>query len=754
MELPGYQILEKIGEGGMATVWTARQLSLDRIVAVKILALQQARDEEAVARFRQEAQAAARLKHPGIIQVYDAGEHNHLLYYVMEFVAGCTVAELLAQKGKLTEKNALLVAEGIALALGYAWDEARLIHCDVKPDNVMIDQDGTVKLADLGLARVLGARSRASADMIEGTPFYTAPEQARGDQDLDTRADIYSLGAMLYHMTTGKMPFGEMSGLAAMESQVSGYIRDPQEISPGLSNGFCWLVEKMMVKDRTLRYQSWAEIHVDLQEVKGGGLPLGKLPSAGQSTVLRSEARSSAAARRKEELKAKGTAGGKGSKVKVPAAGKQKIVVPKELRERKSAEAEAPTVDLARAVFSLILMMIVVALAYGGVFYFHGVRTHVEKVDQDYWNRLAPPRSQVKLSSGQQILPLNTLSPVTSPEPTATAPVSGETQKVDWRNPTFVKGADLFNDALAKYKKYQVDRQDPSVLEVVEQESRDAIHCFESVRSSAPDGVDIAKLVTQCYGLISDCRQSTLALAGETQPKVQGPISAVVSAAPANSAAPAVKDTNDLVLAMSWNGPEASGEKILRDLSELLNGQGKPDVDLKADPSLVIFGQIYYLMPVRDAAKIVGQPLAPKKNMACPGFPKSSLFYYVLEGNFSEGFHKMLLVADSSDRIVAVELVNEHPDTSLWLEPQLFAEKWHIYNLIQGRTKGSVKWRIGYRVQQMGRVVRLDSELVSNDEYGYFGLGDSKERVQLYLPQQIVNLILFRVRHLKGASGA
>ena len=291
--LPGYEILEKIGNGAMATVWTARQLSLDRVVAVKILSPHLLRDEEAIRRFRFEAQAAAKLNHPAIVQIYDAGSFEGIAYLVMEFVAGCTVDELLERKRRLGEKHALLIGEGVALALAYAWDEARLIHCDVKPANVLIDQDGSVKITDMGLAKVFGTNVPGSGqEMLEGTPHYISPEQAHGESNLDCRVDIYSLGAMLYHMTTGRVPFGDSAEIEVVERHVSDYLPDPQQINTALSDGLAWLIEKMMVKDRTLRYESWPDVLADMKAVRRGDLPLARALAAGYSTVLRSEVRS------------------------------------------------------------------------------------------------------------------------------------------------------------------------------------------------------------------------------------------------------------------------------------------------------------------------------------------------------------------------------------------------------------------------------------------------------------------------------
>lgn len=216
-DLPGYEILNKLGAGGMATVWRARQVSLDRDVAIKVLSAV-VKGEDDIRRFEEEARSAAKLKHQGIVQVYDANVSGDSSYIVMEYISGYTVGEWVRKKGRLSEDDALSVAECVADALRYAWEREGLIHCDIKPDNVMVDGDGTVKVADLGLARTMRAIGKAEvADEILGTPAYISPEQAMGLVDLDCRADIYSLGAMLYHLLTGRFMFQGLSDDEALE---------------------------------------------------------------------------------------------------------------------------------------------------------------------------------------------------------------------------------------------------------------------------------------------------------------------------------------------------------------------------------------------------------------------------------------------------------------------------------------------------------------------------------------------------------
>ncbi|NQT93605.1 MAG: protein kinase, partial [Lentisphaerae bacterium] len=285
IRIPGFQVLEKLGEGGMATVWKALQVSLDRVVAVKVLSSQLASDPEDVQRFQSEAQSAARLKHPGIIQVHDAGIYGGLYYFVMEYIGGYTVGDWVRRKGKLPEKDALLVAECVADALGYAWNTARIIHCDIKPDNVMVDSDGAVKVADLGLARTISGMSGVESQSIMGTPAYVSPEQSSGSPDLDCRADIYSLGAMLYHLVTGTMLFQGESDEDAMDLQISGTWANPCDVVPGLSRAICRLIEMMLAKDPAHRPADWNVVKREIARVRKGIVPRGALPAGVESTV-------------------------------------------------------------------------------------------------------------------------------------------------------------------------------------------------------------------------------------------------------------------------------------------------------------------------------------------------------------------------------------------------------------------------------------------------------------------------------------
>lgn len=275
LEIPGYQVLEKVGGGCMGAVYKARQSSVDRIVAVKILLPSLAKHPSYVQRFVREAKMAAQLSHPNLVSVIDAGSANGIYYFVMEFVDGQSVGERLAQIKRFEETDALSIALDVATALQHA-HERGLIHRDVKPDNIMLHKE-RAKLADMGLARPTGDErwALAEAGLAVGTPFYISPEQARGEVQIDIRADLYSLGATLYHMVTGRPPFeGETSTeVTRQHAENTLTAAPPDHLNDQISSGFGVVVETLLAKDRKNRYQQPKDLIHDLKNLIAGQPP-------------------------------------------------------------------------------------------------------------------------------------------------------------------------------------------------------------------------------------------------------------------------------------------------------------------------------------------------------------------------------------------------------------------------------------------------------------------------------------------------
>jgi hypothetical protein len=283
--LTGFELIERLGLGGMGVVWKARQLSLDRLVAIKLVRPESSRSADDVKQMLQEARTAAKLKHPGIVQVYDACEQNGTFFLVMEHVDGYTIGQWLRRRKQLPVKEVLLIAESVAVALQYAWQAAELIHCDIKPENVMVDQDGTIKVADLGLSLTKDSGDYTLANEITGTPGYMSPEQVRGDVKLDCRTDIYALGSMMYELLTGVRPFANRSDTETMECQLNDKIGDPRDVVPGIPLCVCMLLERMLVKDRENRSGDWTQVLADLRRVSRGMFPDSPAPVPGASTL-------------------------------------------------------------------------------------------------------------------------------------------------------------------------------------------------------------------------------------------------------------------------------------------------------------------------------------------------------------------------------------------------------------------------------------------------------------------------------------
>jgi serine/threonine-protein kinase len=291
--LPNFEVLGLLGRGGMASVWKARQVSLDRYVAVKILSSSFATDPDDMRRFHEEARAAAQLKHPGIVQVYDANFSDGVYYFVMELVDGYTVGDLLRRKGRVDEEDALIVAESVAEAMDYAWAHYQMVHCDIKPDNIMVDADGTVKVTDLGLSHsVTRVKDKKAEEEILGTPAYISPEQVYGSEKLDCRSDIYELGATLYHMVTGRMLFQGKTDDDMLRCHVErDQAPDPRQFAPQMSPAFVLLLEKMLAKAPENRHGDWKLVLADLNRVREGHSPRPSLlPPFGSSIQIGQQA--------------------------------------------------------------------------------------------------------------------------------------------------------------------------------------------------------------------------------------------------------------------------------------------------------------------------------------------------------------------------------------------------------------------------------------------------------------------------------
>lgn len=273
--IPGYQLLSKLGKGAMATVYKAKQLSLDRIVAVKILPERMGENPEFVERFYKEGKAAARLSHNNIVQAIDVGmAPKGFHYFVMEYVEGKTLYDVMQPppvgEGRVfSEAEALEVMIQITEALVHA-HERGLIHRDIKPKNILLTPQGIAKLTDLGLARAVDDKQAAESEAGKayGTPYYISPEQIRGEVDIDFRADIYSMGATLYHLVTGRPPFDAETPSAVMHKHLKDRLIPADHLNTSLSSGLGEIIDVCMAKRREERYASTTDLLEDLRAIQ------------------------------------------------------------------------------------------------------------------------------------------------------------------------------------------------------------------------------------------------------------------------------------------------------------------------------------------------------------------------------------------------------------------------------------------------------------------------------------------------------
>jgi len=272
-----YRLERELGRGGMGAVYLAEDLKHHRKVAVKVL-----RPDLAASlgtdRFLREIEVAAQLQHPTILPLHDSGQAGEYVFYIMPYVEGESLRDRLARQRELPLDDAVRILCEVLDALAYAHGKG-VIHRDIKPDNIMLTREGVAKLCDLGLAKLPtkddgdASGTRPGASM--GTPYYIAPEQARGEQNVDTRADIYSLGSSFYHMVAGEVPFVGQSAADVISKHLTEPVTPPRVKNPLVSGAVDWVIVKMLQKAREDRYQTPTELVRDLEAIAQGGAPEG-----------------------------------------------------------------------------------------------------------------------------------------------------------------------------------------------------------------------------------------------------------------------------------------------------------------------------------------------------------------------------------------------------------------------------------------------------------------------------------------------
>ena len=259
-----YEIISRIGSGGMADVYKAKDHKLNRLVAVKVMKAEFSQDKGFISKFRKEAQAAAGLAHPNVVNVYDVGEDNGIYYIVMELVQGITLKDYITRKGKLSVREATSIAIQVSLGLEAA-HKSNIVHRDVKPQNIIISMDGKVKVTDFGIAKAVSNSTITAFGTTIGSVHYFSPEHARGGFT-DAKSDLYSLGVVMYEMVTGRVPFDADTPVSVALKHMQEQPEEPIEVNPNVPIAINKIIMRALQKDTTLRYQTATEMLTDLRK--------------------------------------------------------------------------------------------------------------------------------------------------------------------------------------------------------------------------------------------------------------------------------------------------------------------------------------------------------------------------------------------------------------------------------------------------------------------------------------------------------
>ena len=287
MNIPGFEILEKVGESSMTELWKARQVTLDRITAIRILKPECSSDERAVNSFVREARLPVKIHHANVPEIYDVGTAEDVHYVSMEYVTGFRVTELVQRDGPLSPKRALQIARGVAEALDAAWTQASLTHGNINPSCIRVTDAGAVKIMDLGFMHIgdpAGIAVTHPDGLPPGIPNYLAPEQADGSETASPRTDMYGLGATLFYMTTGRVPFAGDSPWSILGKHRTDQLPNPRDLNPKVTPGLAYFMTRLLMKNPQNRYPEWSAVLTDVRKILSGRFAL-KTAMTGISTI-------------------------------------------------------------------------------------------------------------------------------------------------------------------------------------------------------------------------------------------------------------------------------------------------------------------------------------------------------------------------------------------------------------------------------------------------------------------------------------
>lgn len=730
--LPGYEIIQPLGVGGTSTVWLAKQLSLDRLVAVKMLAAPLVADERAKEQFRLEAKAAAQIQHPAIVRIVDAGESDGRLFYAMEYLEGSDLAAWMAQNGKMPPKVALQIGRIVADVLRVAWQESHLIHGDVKPGNIFLQPNGDIRLTDLGLVKIAGVDRAVvqPTEELEGTPTYLAPEQIRGEP-LDCRSDIYALGLTLYHLVTGRAPFEGYNLDQMLEAQQTDFLPDPCTLTSGLPLHFAWLLAKLTAKNPADRPADWDAVLCDMDLVLAGKRPQPPYPAEDASTVL---------------LESKNRPGAK------VAAGKTGIKLT--VQQTRGIQHKATRVKKPVA-GKIIRLCILLLLVCGG-----GVAAWI------YF-----PALQARWAAANARPSGDMRSVVGSPQPAADveAPAADSVALPDevdrgtsvegaWNQPQFIRAATLFNDALKAYQAHLAAPEAAADFPAMERDALAAAALFETLRPQAPPGVPIRHYANQCYQLVKDVQYARLTLLEKARAFRAAPKKRNALLSPYPTPEPDAEGIAPrfMQFGYAWDAlPAPADRRDAADFVMLLSTQEiSPAADLRADPEKGLHQGLKWLMPLVDAVKLLRVEMPPRIPATGAIAPYGGVFYSDLPAGARgrirdtdgdvQTFPTLRLLLDADDQLIGVQLLDAAPQDGQRNPASRFSGAYQTVDFVTGRQlPGGDEYAVAHRVLRGRDVLRLDTEAVDlNAERAIF-------RSVLILPSRVLDAFAY---HIMGGA--
>lgn len=500
-------IIEKeLGRGGMGVVYLSHQISLDRSAALKVLAENYAQNSEFVISFIKEARAAARLNHPHIVQAYAVGEDDGIYYFAMENVDGQTMKEILEKNHVIPVDQAVQIVQQIAEALDYAWKEQRLIHRDIKPDNIMLTSTGKAKLADLGLARHAGEKdSLDSEEEVMGTPQYISPEHLTG-APMDIRSDIYSLGATFYHFVTGQFPFNGSSVTEIAKKHLTDTLVPPNQVKKSIPQAVSDVIVKMMARDPNDRFQDAEELVETLRDIRKNKLSAPKLsvPSSVSAPIPRLNLQNSTSApvpklsipgnAPKLNIPASGTSVSGGvPKLKLSTPAPAAAPAPQKTEEPKAEELpkteetpSAPKKTIPRKVIVLIIaVLVVLGLAGAGTWFvlsgnFEKVKDSVMKKAEEVAGPKADPQPAPDSAPAEQ---------KAEPQKSALIEEADKILKQAADNPSALEEtASLCNGFLARFKEpKEEEREKYAAVETLAGQVREKLTAAKEAAAKAAE---------------------------------------------------------------------------------------------------------------------------------------------------------------------------------------------------------------------------------------------------------------------------